>query len=138
MPQTNDKLVMRKKSVIFLIVLALALAGFGFYKFYLYKPARDVGSEGASYAVDAGRFVKEYAKDPATADTKYLNEVIEIKGKITAAADSLVTVDSLVVCGFDGLPAKKEVGDAVMIKGRCIGYDELFGEVKLDQCTIKE
>lgn len=129
---------MKRKTVIIVVVLALALAGFGFYKFYLYKPARDVGSEEASYAVNAGRFVNEYAKDPATADTKYLNEVIEIKGKITASADSLVTVDSLVVCSFDSLPAKNEVGEAVIIKGRCIGYDELFGEVKLDQCTIKE
>lgn len=130
---------MSKKSVIVVaVVLALALAGFGFYKFYLYKPARDVGSEEASYALNAGHFVNEYAKDPATADTKYLNEVIEIKGRITGAVDSLVTIDSLVVCGFDSLPAKNEIGDAVIIKGRCIGYDELFGEVKLDQCTIKE
>jgi hypothetical protein len=27
-------------------------------------------------------------------------------------------------------------GDIVVIKGRCIGYDDLFEIVKLDQCII--
>ncbi|AWH84165.1 hypothetical protein HYN59_03125 [Flavobacterium album] len=130
---------MRKKTIIIVAaVLVIALGAAGFYKGYLYKDARDISSEEAASTLEAGKLVGEYKKDAMAADQKYLNKTIEVKGKVTGVSDSVATIDSVVVCGFDMLPKKKSTGKAVTIKGRCIGYDELFGEVKLDQCTIKE
>ncbi len=127
---------MSKKIIV--IVAVLLLAGFAFYKFYLYKPVRDVGSESASLTITAAQLAKDYQSNAVAADAKYLNKTIAVSGTVTNAADSLMTIDAVVVCGFDKLPAKKDIGKTVAVKGRCIGYDELFGEVKLDQCTIKE
>jgi hypothetical protein len=31
-----------------------------------------------------------------------------------------------------------KVNDSVTVKGRCIGFDDLLEEIKLDQCTIKK
>jgi len=42
-----------------------------------------------------------------------------------------------VFCGLDSLTGSNQLNKTITIKGRCIGYDELFGEVKLDQCTLK-
>ena len=128
---------MSKKAITIVAIIAvIAVAAVGFYKGYLYKSARDIGSEEASFSIPAGQLVGDYEKDAVAADKRYLNKTIEVKGNITSVADSVVTIDSVVVCGFDILPAKEK--KAVTVKGRCIGYDELFGEVKLDQCTIKE
>jgi len=128
---------MKRKTALLIIIVALALGAFGMYS-YLYKPQRNIGTEEASYTLAAKDLAADYKKDAVTADAKYLNKTIQIKGTITHVADSLVTLDSLVTCGFDGLPPARKTLETVIVKGRCIGYDELFGEVKLDQCTIKE
>jgi len=128
---------MRKKTAIGIVVVILAIGVAGVYS-YLYKPQRNIGTEEASYTLAAKDLAADYKKDAVAADARYLNKTIQIKGTITQVADSLVTLDSLITCGFDGLPPARKALETVMVKGRCIGYDELFGEVKLDQCTIKE
>lgn len=128
----------KKKFRIAAIVVLLITASllYGYYGF-LYKPARDISSETSAFTVAANGLANEYEKDAKIADTKYLNQTIEIKGKVTEIRDSLVILDTKIVCGFDALPTAIAVNKNVTIKGRCIGFDELFGEVKLDQCTIK-
>lgn len=125
---------LRIAAIVVLIIAASLL--YGYYGF-LYKPARDIGSETSAFNVTANELAGEYGKDVKTADTKYLNQTMEINGRVTEIRDSLVLLDSKVVCGFDALPMDTALNKNVTIKGRCIGFDELFGEVKLDQCTIK-
>ena len=33
---------------------------------------------------------------------------------------------------------RAKTGELVKLKGRFIGYDELFNELRMDQCTIEE
>ena len=122
------------------IVAALVIVSgllYGYYGF-LYKSARDISNEDSAFSVPAYGLAGEYTANAKTADTKYLNRTVEIKGRITEIRDSLIIIDSKVVCGFDVKPADAAINKDVTVKGRCIGFDELFGEVKLDQCTIKQ
>lgn len=128
---------MKRKTTV-IVIAAVTMAGAAGLYSYLYKPQRDIGTEQASYTLAAKELAADYKKDAVAADAKYLNKTIEVKGAITQVADSLVTLDSLVTCGFDGLPSGLQAGRTITVKGRCIGYDELFGEVKLDQCAIRE
>ena len=131
---------MRKKNFkIGVVILVIVLSGllYGYYGF-LYKPARNISSESSAFTVPAHGLAGEYAANTQKADTKYLNQAIEIKGKVTEIRDSLIILDNKVVCGFDVKPAYAAVDKNITVKGRCIGFDELFGEVKLDQCTIKQ
>lgn len=118
------------------VVLIIGSILYGYYGF-LYKPARDVSSEISVFTMPAHGIAGEYEQNTKKADSKYLNRTMEIVGKITEIRDSLVILDTKVVCGFDVLPTDTAINKNVTIKGRCIGFDELFGEVKLDQCTIK-
>lgn len=131
---------MKKKNFRIGIVVAVILISgllYGYYGF-LYKPARDINSESSAFSVPADGLAGEYAANMKSADSKYLNQAIEIKGKVTEIRDSLIILDSKVVCGFDVKPADAAINKNITVKGRCIGFDELFGEVKLDQCTIKQ
>lgn len=130
---------MKKKGfIIVLTVLVIVIAGVLFYNNYLYKDARNISSEDAAFVIPAGQLVSEYTGNQQKADSSYLNKTLEIKGKVTQVTDSVLTIDEHVFCGFDSKPNKNNLNKSVTIKGRCIGFDELFGEVKLDQCTIKE
>lgn len=131
---------MKKKSLkIGGFVLLIVLSGllYGYYGF-LYKPARNISSESSAYSVPAHGLAGEYETNTQKADAKYLNQALEIKGKVTEIRDSLIILDSKVVCGFDVKPENAALDKNITVKGRCIGFDELFGEVKLDQCTIKQ
>jgi hypothetical protein len=130
---------MKKRTLKIGAIAGLIIVSGLLYGYYgiLYKPARDISSEASAFTVPANSLAGEYETNLKTADSKYLNQAVEIKGKITGIRDSLVILDEKVVCGFDVKPAHAKLNENITVKGRCIGFDELFGEVKLDQCTIK-
>jgi hypothetical protein len=47
-----------------------------------------------------------------------------------------VTINNKIYCQFESLNNDLKVNDSVAIKGRCIGFDDLLEEIKLDQCSI--
>ena len=79
--------------------------------------------------------INEYSSDPAKADSKYLNKTIEIKGKVTEVSDSTLTIDQKIFCKMNGKANTDLADKTIIVKGRCIGYDDLFEEVKFDQCS---
>jgi hypothetical protein len=129
---------MKKKGIIVLLtVLILGAVAAYIYFGVLYKEGRNISQEQASVALPAKTLVDAYTANQQKADSLYLNKTIEVQGLVTEVKDSVLTVGGQVFCGFDNLPDKNSLNKQVTIKGRCIGFDELFGEVKLDQCTIK-
>jgi len=122
--------------IISIVIIIIAFAGAYVWYGYLYKGARDVNGEEAAFTVTAESLTADYQAAQQTADAKYLNKTIVVSGIVTTVADSVVTLNDRVFCGFEKKMNEPE-GKEVAIKGRCIGYDELFGEVKLDQCTLK-
>ncbi len=129
---------MKKKSLkvitlVFTVIVVMLLFVYG----YVYKDARNIASEDAAYTISAQQLVSEYEMDTQSAGAKYLNKTIAVEGTVTHVADSLITIDSAVFCLFDNKEEIK-VDDVVTVKGRCIGYDEIFGEVKLDQCSSND
>ena len=128
---------MRKKTVIIISIVIILLAGLWLYKGYLYKDVRNISSEVPSVSLTATDLMKQYSANQQKANTDFLNKTIEITGAVTQVADSVITLNATVVCSFDTKPATTVNSKTVTIKGRCIGYDELFNEIKLDQCTLK-
>lgn len=120
---------------IFFILLILCIAAVGIYS-YAYRDARNISTEDPEFTLTAKALVQEYGTDAVRANGKYLNKTIEITGNATEVSDSAIVLDKVAFCGFDHKPAG--VAGMLSIKGRCIGYDELFNEVKLDQCTVTE
>lgn len=127
----------RKKIVIVIAALLLALSG-GIYFYYgvVFKEARNIESEMPDFSIDATTFLNDYNSDPKKADALYLNKTVEITGKVTKETDSVIQIENNIFCLFTQKLNKSFLNKKVTVKGKCIGYDELFQEVKLDQCTI--
>ena len=124
----------RKIIITFFIVVAFIAGAVYFYNGYLYKDARDIASEEVTHTLTAQQLLADYENNMAKADSMYLNKTIAIEGKVTEVKDSLAILDAVVVCAFSTTPEINK-DDKISVKGRCIGFDELFGEVKLDQCS---
>ena len=126
------------KKLLIAIGLLVGLASLGFVLNSILNPThRDIKAERASFLVPAAELQYFFAENEVEAVGKYMDKVLEVSGQITEVAPNSIILDKRVQVNFlsDSLKAFDE-GDRLTIKGRCIGFDELLSQVKIDQATI--
>ncbi len=102
------------------------------------KPHRDAASEEARFSYSDEELVTFFSTNPDSANALLLDQVVAVTGKIGA-----IEGDSLPLWILNGVVAEAAEpsiqigeGDLVQIKGRVTHFDDLFGEVRLDQATL--
>lgn len=123
----------RKRNVVIIAVLSLLLVCFLGYN-YLYQDHRDIQTEEAITKVAANELQEIFSKQPSH---EYLNKTIIVTGIISEKDDSQIILNGKVQCALLETTSDLKLGSLVNIKGRCLGYDELFEIVKLDQCSLQ-
>ncbi len=119
-----------------IIILALMLiaASYGFYK-YINKPHRNIASEKTAFALKASNLI-EFMSDEKKAKL-FADQVIEVKGIITHIENETVILDHKIQVNLEeNTGSIIHKGLPVIIKGRCLGYDDLLEVVKIDQAAI--
>jgi len=134
---------MKKKNKIIISVLVIVIAGilaFPSIKHYLVYSygKRDVQSEAAAFTITTKNIVAEFTANTEAANKKYLEKPVAVSGVVTSVNTKEVILDETVNCNFSAADASIKVGQAVTIKGRVVGYDDLLGELKLDQCNLNK
>lgn len=124
-----------KKRILLLVILIVVAAAAGYY-YVFYGGARDVATEESVYTVTTAELTQEFTADAQKANAKYNNKTINICGMATASAPTEIKIDEVVSCSFTSAAPQIPANQKTTIKGRFVGYDELFGEFKLDQCTL--
>ena len=123
---------MKRKYLILLIIVVIAIIiGYN----YIYQDHRDIGNERAAASLSSSSLVEKFLNYSQEADSLYLDKTIEISGEVTAIGESDLVLDEKVFCTFESVP-KVELNSKITVKGRCIGFDDLLEEVKIDQCSI--
>lgn len=123
---------MAKRRRFLLLITLIALVGYFGYN-YMYKDHRDIKTEVSEIEIAAPYLLERFKKDDGK---DLLNRTITVTGTITQIESAIITIDGNVHCSFGNQVNGFKNGDRIAIKGRCIGYDDLFEIVKLDQCTI--
>ncbi len=127
------------------VVLVLFLL---FLKLYIFRYSdTSVSSRKAEAELNAGELVKYFETDEQSANAKYLNKVIEVKGVVDNITDTKndITVylkekgtTAGVMCSFaknELKPNALKPGDTARIKGVCNGY---LMDVVLNKCVIEK
>ncbi len=128
---------MNKKLKILLILVALIVIGFFSARYYAYHGGqRDVKSEEAAFTLKSKDIIAEFTTNVDAANKKYLEKPVAISGVLTSVNGKEVILDQTVNCNFATPDASIKKDQTVTIKGRVVGYDDLLGELKLDQCSI--
>ncbi len=128
---------MKKLIWISIIVLGMAFLG---YLYVFHKPHRDVAGEAASQTLAASTLVDQFNNDRSLADSLYLDQVIAVKGKLAKIDGDAINLEEGIYAKLDSnatMPNLKP-GDSISIKGRVIGFDDLFGEVRLDFASVDD
>lgn len=124
------------KKIVLIPILAISLLGLSCYYYIMYGGARDLSSEATAYTVNSSDITAEFTANLEASNKKYLEQPIAITGKVTTLTDSLVTLDHTIICTLRNPESSIKKNQPIVIKGRVVGYDDLMGELKLDQCFI--
>ena len=122
-----------KKAAIIVIIL-IVLGGIGYN--YIFRAPPDIAKANSEFTVGAVDFSKEFTDNLIEAEKKYLNKIFTVEGIITDIEDEAITLNNSVYCKFE-FAFQLNKNEKIKIKGKCIGYDELFEIIKLDQCIIE-
>jgi hypothetical protein len=112
--------------------MVLILMAIGLY-YYAYKDHREIATEGAVYTNTAIALKDSIAQN----NEAFLNQTVAVSGVVTFIDDNTVTLGDALVAQFENRPVVL-LNQQLTLKGRCIGYDDLFEVVVIDQSTILE
>jgi hypothetical protein len=133
---------MNRKTILLGLLILLLTGAFIGYRMYN-KPHRDLTNAAADFTLSATELFAGYEADEAAANTKYLDQVIRVKGTIMAintdeAGQTSLTLDAGglmggVICQMD--PALEIIfaeGQEVTLNGLCTG---MLMDVVLVRCV---
>lgn len=123
----------KKLSISLFILFFIGILG---YNYVMHGGARDVSSEETVFTTTAKNITNEFINTTEKSNKKYLEKAVAISGKITNISKLEVILDNTVICNLKESNATIKQNKEVTIKGRIVGFDDLMGEVKLDQCQI--
>ncbi len=122
---------------IFILLLFLILVWVGYS--YIYKGHRDISSESGMKISSVENIFNEFKQNENNANKRYLDKVIQVKGKVTQidSIQKTITIDEKLFSSFQKVDFENcKLNSTLVLKGRFIGYDDLLEELKMDNCVI--
>src|SRR6478735_2089105 len=126
----------KKIKISLLILVAIVLIGSISYNYVMHGGERNLTTEKTNFTVTSASITSEFVANIESANKKYLEKAVAIKGKITSSNGNEIILDETVICGFKNPDSSIKKGQVITAKGRVVGYDDLMGELKLDQCFV--
>ena len=102
--------------------------------FFYFKPAPDRSTEAAAQQVEAKLLFAEMSTGQVA---HYLNEVISVKGVVLSVEGQTLMLQPGIACRMEDDFDAPRAGETVSVKGRVLGFDDLFGEVQLDFAVVQ-
>jgi len=122
-----------RRIVLYLLVLALAAGIFAYRQWN--KPHTDFTELDAAAQLTVTELVQSFEQGTSP----WLNQPVEVTGQIGQADENGGTLDGGVVFTWaEGSDRQvPHSGEGVTLKGRLVGFDDLFGEARMDQCVLR-
>ena len=131
----DNKIQLIKKylPLVFIVLLIIVYAVWN-------KPHKNYSNTKPNITIDSSNFINEFKTNSTLATEKYLNQVILVNGNVTDRLTKSVVLNNGIVCTLDSSSLKAlgliQINGEVSIKGRFVGFDDLFEEIRLDHCFI--
>ncbi|MEO0572341.1 MAG: hypothetical protein AAF039_11605 [Bacteroidota bacterium] len=129
---------MKKKLILAITGLIVGVVALGAILNFTFNPKpRVIANEKAAFFIPADQLRDSFTANEGNATVKYMDKVLKVSGKITAIEGKSVVLDDKVLVNFlmDTVSGLLR-GDDLVIKGRCVGFDELLLQVRIDQAKI--
>ena len=103
------------------------------------KPHKDFDKSPFEVTIESRELISLYQDNTDNANTRFLNKILLVIGTITNIETSIIILDNGIVCTLDPsqiITDEININNKVSVKGRCIGYDDLLEEVRIDHSFI--
>jgi hypothetical protein len=117
--------------IAFFVIVIIGILGYN----YLYQDHRDVATSDATSSYTSTELITLFTDQDTGNDALALDQVIEVSGLATDKTANSITLDGQVFIEFKE-PHKFSLNQTYTLKGRCLGYDDLLEEVKIDQAIF--
>ncbi len=127
---------MNKKRV-FISTILLLLSLIAVYVFFLSGKHRVIADEDATIVLKSEELYAPFKNNHSTLTANYIDQVAQVSGLITSISKNTIELDNIIQVDLNNdLKTNLEKGKIITIKGRCVGYDDLFDVVKIDQAIV--
>ena len=101
------------------------------------KPHKDYTEEEVAKSWTADELLSWYTSHPAEDHSEWQEKVVAVSGTVKSSNERGVILSPGVVVTWDpeSAPESAPSGE-VNVKGRVVGFDDLFGEVRLDHALL--
>lgn len=136
-----------KKIMITVLVLGGIGGGIGLYMYN--KPHKNYVKAKPEISLSATELIKAFEQDERSANAKFLNKILEVKGEVVdistsksneiaiALNDAMFGVTLTLDLEYSSVNQERihsvKIGDRITLKGRC---DGLLTDVRLSKCSI--
>lgn len=119
---------------IFIALAFITIIGLAGY-FYVYQNHRDIASEEAFEALSATDLIQNFQSDENAAINRFANQTIVIYGNVTDLdlESNNITINDGIFVQMVAFDKQLNVSDSIKVKGRLVGFDDLMGEIIIDQ-----
>jgi hypothetical protein len=126
----------KKIKIISFSILAVVLIGFAGYSYIMHGGERNLSTEDAAFTVSSKKILAEFVSKTEDSNKKYLEKAVAVTGVITHKEGKEITIDNSIICSLKNPNSTLKKDQNITVKGRVVGYDDLMGELKLDQCFV--
>ena len=131
--ENKTQLIKKYLPLVFIVLLIIVYAIWN-------KPHKNYSNTKPNIIIDSSNFINEFKTNSTLATEKYLNQIILVNGNVTDRLTKSVVLNNGIVCTLDSSSLKAlepiQINNDVSIKGRFVGFDDLFEEIRLDHCFI--
>ncbi len=120
-----------KKKAVLIVLVVFALGAYLGVK-QMYKPHKTVAQREVAYTGGTAQLLEKVKASPEN----WQDVVVNITGKLTSIDGQTITLDNGIFCQLEKPIKNISTGNAITVKGRIIGYDDLLEELKMDQVVI--
>lgn len=103
------------------------------------KPHKDFNKSPFEVTIESKELISLYQDNTDNANARFLDKILLIKGNITNIESDIIILDNGIVCTLDPSQVVTEeihLNKNISVKGRCIGYDDLLEEIRIDHSFI--
>jgi len=120
------------------LAMAAAVAGIIFGAYQYQRPAEDRTLEKSEASLSAAVLHEIFIEGDSAQTTPLLNQIVLVSGQLQSAEGNTILLSPGVVCTLEDLPIEADwlAGTEVSVKGRILGFDDLFEEVQMDFCVL--
>ena len=129
----------KKYWTIFRFFLPLSIIGLIIIYNTYNKPHKDFDKSPFEVTIESRELISLYQDNTDNANTRFLNKILLVIGTITNIETNIIILDNGIVCTLDPsqiITEEIKINNKASVKGRCIGYDDLLEEVRIDHSFI--